>query len=152
MSQPEIPVETLPERWPSDRAERGRAMAAAGVIGGTRPGAGRPRRDRYSRMIAEAMEPHVEEVVDALRAGLTSDNTRTRVMAARAAVDLAVRHDAVAQRDEHHQIDTFVRMTSDEVREAFANELVTMLQEGELALDDVAALAPEAADALAHLD
>src|SRR4051812_40922061 len=87
----------LPTRWPSDPAERGRAMQKAGVIGGRRPGAGRPRKDRFSRLIAEAMEPHVDEVVQALRAGLADENVRTRVMAARAAADLAVRHDAVAQ-------------------------------------------------------
>jgi hypothetical protein len=91
--------------WPADRAERGRAMAAAGLIGGPRPGSGRPRRDRFSRAIAEAMEPHLDEVVEALRAGLNDTNTRTRVQAARAAVDLAVRHDAVEQRDEHHAVD-----------------------------------------------
>lgn len=144
MSQPEDPVEPLPERWPFDPAERGRAMAAAGVIGGARPGAGRPRRDRYSRLIADAMEEHVDEVVDALRAGLGSDNTRTRVMAARACVDLAVRHDAVAQRDEHHAVDTFVSMSSDEVRAAAAAELVAMLAGGELGLDDLAQIAPAA--------
>lgn len=132
--------------WPSDPAERGRAMAAAGVIGGRQPGAGRPRRDRFSRLIAEAMEPHVEEVVDALRAGLADANTRTRVMAARAAVDLAVRHDGVAQRDEHHEEDRFALMSADEVRAAFAQELAAMVRSGEVSVDEVLGQLPAPGD------
>ena len=128
--------------WPSDPAARGRAMAAAGVIGGRRPGAGRPRRDRFSLAIAEAMEPHVDEVVEALRAGLADSNMRTRVMAARAAVDLAVRHDAVAQRDDHHTEDVYARMSAQEVRSAFASVLLEMVNSGELAAGDVFAELP----------
>lgn len=130
--------------WPSDPAERGRAMASAGVIGGSRPGAGRPRRDRFSRLLAEQMSEHTEEVVSALRAGLADDNVRTRVMAARAAVDLAVRHDGVSQRDDIAEADTFARMSDHEVREAFARELAEMVRSGELTMDSLGAQAVDA--------
>jgi hypothetical protein len=134
--------------WPSDPAERGRAMAAAGVIGGRRPGAGRPRRDRFSRLLAEQMSEHTDEVVAALRAGLADSNVRTRVMAARAAVDLAVRHGGVAQRDDHHEEDRFALMTADEVRAAFARELAGMVQAGELTMGDLStALGADVVDA-----
>lgn len=130
--------ETPPTPWPSDPAERGRAMAAAGVIGGRQPGSGRRRRDRFSRLLAEQMSEHTEEVVDALRAGLRDDNTRTRVMAARAAVDLAVRHDLVAARDEHHEdaVAALEHLSDDELVERMVRHLGDQLQRQRLGRGD----------------
>ena len=123
--------------WPSDPTERAHALVAAGRIGGPRPGSGRPRRDRFSRLVAEGVADHVDEVVEALRRGLVSQNERTAVMAARAATDLLVRHDALEQRDEHHSVDVYARMTADEVRAEFAHHLAEMVRSGELTTGDL---------------
>ncbi len=117
-------------------------MAAAGIIGGRRPGAGRPRRDRFSRMVAEGLAEHVDEVIEALRRGMASTNERTAVMAARAASDLLVRSDALQQRTEEHAVDGYSRMSEDEVRAEFAEVLIEAIATGEIPAAEVLALAP----------
>lgn len=127
-------------KWPADPGERGREMSRRGVIGGRRPGSGRPRTDRFSRAIAMALEPHVDEVVAAVRAGLADPNPRTKVLAARAAIDLAVRHDGVAQRDEAEEAQPFAAGWSiEEVHRAAAAVMADMVRSGEIGLDDLQA-------------
>ena len=74
-----------PARFPSDRRERAKAMAAAGIFGGAGRGQGRKPKDRpVSEQIAELAQRETPAIRRAFSEGLRDPNPRTRLMSAQA--------------------------------------------------------------------